>query len=301
MGGFLCLLAGLAAAASPITVVSWKRPLPDTTPRPLVVLVLDAETQRPLAGATVFVGSDSVPVLTDSCGWARYSGLADETKRVSVSLPGYLGDFAQPRRDRDTMRASLAIYVDLQRSVGGSVIDGITGAPLAGVAVGISPSDRKVTTDSTGKFYFDSLPPGELRVDLSFSGYHRTSQTLRVAGGEAVRLIMPMYGSSLYGTITGFVTDSGTGEPLEASFVTIEGTDLGNAVDSTGRYTITNLPVGYHSVVASYVGHHDVRKRVLVPYGETARCDFRLPVIELRLDRLPVHEPYRVIENPKLH
>jgi hypothetical protein len=287
MRGSLFLLIGLASVALPVEIASRKvvRVRPDTTPRPLVVRVLDAETQRPLAEACVLVESDSVPVLTDSCGRALYDGLADEAKRVTVSMPGYLGDFAYPRRDRDTLRASLAIYIDLQRSVGGSAVDGITGAPLSGVAVHISPPDRKATTDSTGEFGFDGVPPGELSVDLSLSGYHRTSRTLKVAGGDTARLVVPMYESSLYGMITGLVTDSRTGEPLAGASVIIEGTERGNASDSTGRYTITNLPVGYCSAVASYVGYQDVRERVLVPYGEPARYDFRLTVMEFKLNR----------------
>ena len=299
MRGSLLLMIGLASVTLPVEIASRKvvRVTPDTTPRPLVVQVLDAETQRPLAGAAVLTGRDSVPVLTDSFGRVRYPGLADETKRTTVNLPGYLGDFAYPRRNRDTLRISLAIYIDLPRSVRGSAADGLTGAPLAGVAVHISPPDRKATTDSTGKFEFDSLPPGELWIDFSLGGYHRTSQTLKVAGGDTVRLVVPMYDSSLYGNITGLVTDSGTGEPLAAAYVIIEGAELGNVTDSTGRYTITNLPVGYCSATAMCLGHNDVRQRVLVPCGEPARCDFRLPAMELKLDRLLVPEPYRVIGN----
>ncbi len=297
MGGFLCLLAGLATAASPITVVSRKRPLPDTTPGPLVVRVLDAETQQPLAGAAVQVSRDSVPVLTDSFGRALYRGLADGTKRISVSLPGYLSDFAYPRRDRDTLRASLAIYVDLPRSVRGSVVDGMTGVPLASVNVLFSSLDDKTTTDPTGKFQFDGLLPGKLWVDFSLGGYHKTSQLLRVAGGDTARLVVPMYRDTLYGMLTGYVTDSKTGEPLADAYVIVERTEFGNVADSTGRYTITNLPVGYCSVTAMYVGHQDVRQRVLVPYGEPVRCDFMLPVIELKLDQMPLPKPYRVIED----
>lgn len=56
------------------------------------------------------------------------------------------------------------------------------------------------------------------------------------------------------GTITGTVTNTKTGEPLIGATVIIEGTSLGAATNSEGRYTIDNIPTKTYNVKASYVG-----------------------------------------------
>ncbi|MEX2605471.1 MAG: TonB-dependent receptor [Gracilimonas sp.] len=56
------------------------------------------------------------------------------------------------------------------------------------------------------------------------------------------------------GSITGIVTDAKTDEPLIGATVIIEGTELGDATDTNGRYTITNIPTKTYNIKASYVG-----------------------------------------------
>ncbi|MEQ8525055.1 TonB-dependent receptor [Gracilimonas sp.] len=56
------------------------------------------------------------------------------------------------------------------------------------------------------------------------------------------------------GTITGTVTDAKTGEPLIGATVILEGTSLGDATNSDGRYIINNIPTMTYNVKASYVG-----------------------------------------------
>ena len=56
------------------------------------------------------------------------------------------------------------------------------------------------------------------------------------------------------GTITGKVTDAKTGEPLVGATVILEGTELGDATNSQGRYTINNIPAKTYNVKVSYVG-----------------------------------------------
>lgn len=56
------------------------------------------------------------------------------------------------------------------------------------------------------------------------------------------------------GTISGKVTDAKTGEPLIGATVILEGTELGDATNSDGRYTIDNIPAKTYNVKVSYVG-----------------------------------------------
>lgn len=56
------------------------------------------------------------------------------------------------------------------------------------------------------------------------------------------------------GTLSGTVTDAKTGDPLIGTTVLLEGTELGDATDVNGRYTITNIPTRTYNVKASFVG-----------------------------------------------
>jgi len=55
-------------------------------------------------------------------------------------------------------------------------------------------------------------------------------------------------------TVSGTVSDAGTGNALPGANVVVEGTDLGAAADANGNYSITNVPAGA-TVTASMIGY----------------------------------------------
>lgn len=55
-------------------------------------------------------------------------------------------------------------------------------------------------------------------------------------------------------TVRGLVCDVASGEPMIGVSITIEdGTTIGTVSDADGNFIINNVPVGRHSVRASYV------------------------------------------------
>ncbi|MCK4249849.1 TonB-dependent receptor [candidate division WOR-3 bacterium] len=80
-----------------------------------------------------------------------------------------------------------------------------------------------------------------------------------------------------YGTITGKVINSETGEPLIGADIIIETTELGVATDETGVYTITNVPIGIYRVVAAYIGYDPYTyTNVVVNINQPTLLNFRL-------------------------
>lgn len=77
----------------------------------------------------------------------------------------------------------------------------------------------------------------------------------------------PVFAQST-GIITGKVTDSKTGEPLIGATVILEGTELGDATDANGRYTIRNIPTKTYNVKASYIGFIEQTKFNVVVRSE---------------------------------
>ena len=64
--------------------------------------------------------------------------------------------------------------------------------------------------------------------------------------------------ASTTGKIAGVVTDKSTGDPLPGVNVIVEGTTLGASTDIDGYYVILNVPPGFYSLKASYIGYTDM-------------------------------------------
>ena len=71
-------------------------------------------------------------------------------------------------------------------------------------------------------------------------------------------------------TVRGQVSDVASGEPMVGVTVTVEnGTTIGTVSDADGNFVIKNVPVGRHSVRATYIGYEPVElKEQLVSSGK---------------------------------
>ena len=67
----------------------------------------------------------------------------------------------------------------------GRVTDAETGVPLPGASVAAPALDRGVSTDADGRFTLADLPPGDVRLVVSFVGYRSDVRTVRLGDGPA--------------------------------------------------------------------------------------------------------------------
>jgi len=65
-------------------------------------------------------------------------------------------------------------------------------------------------------------------------------------------------------TVTGEVTDESKRIPFSGALIRIEGVQLTTSTDERGRFRLTNVPVGDHTLVISYVGTADTRVPITV-------------------------------------
>lgn len=77
------------------------------------------------------------------------------------------------------------------------------------------------------------------------------------------------------GRVVGRVS-ADAGRSLAGIQVTVTGTTLGAVSDSGGRYTIRDVPVGSHSVLARGIGYASSTKPVTIVAGQTVTVDFTL-------------------------
>lgn len=79
-----------------------------------------------------------------------------------------------------------------------------------------------------------------------------------------------------YGTVTGFVYDKQTGEPIENVSVFLNNTTRGDASNKTGNYVIPKVLPGRYTLVASMMGFETQKTTINVLAGKTVTHDFKL-------------------------
>lgn len=90
------------------------------------------------------------------------------------------------------------------------------------------------------------------------------------------------------GNIRGRATDAGTGGPVAAVQISVQGTSLGAQTTDDGSYAIQNVPAGSHVLVTRRVGYEPTRDTVNVQAGATATHDFSLRSVATNLNEVVV-------------
>src|SRR5262245_8505444 len=89
------------------------------------------------------------------------------------------------------------------------------------------------------------------------------------------------------GRITGVVR-SDAGLPVPNAQITVQATALRALTDTAGRFRLTNVSPGPHTVKATALGHSPQQLDVNVQSGAEVTTDFKLPVIATNLDAVVV-------------
>lgn len=90
------------------------------------------------------------------------------------------------------------------------------------------------------------------------------------------------------GTITGRVVRAGTTVPVPGAQVQIVGTERGGLSDGQGRFLITDVPAGSHTIRVQFLGFGTVEQAVTVTAGGTAQVNFELREEAIALDPVVV-------------
>ncbi|MDF9799029.1 iron complex outermembrane receptor protein [Catalinimonas alkaloidigena] len=105
------------------------------------------------------------------------------------------------------------------------------------------------------------------------------------------------------GAIKGSIQSSG-GDPLANINVALQGSSLGTSTNSEGRFTISNVPAGNYTLVASSVGYSAKKQNVDVKSGETTTLNLQLSESAMELNEVQVSghtDSYKVdIPSPTL-
>ena len=98
------------------------------------------------------------------------------------------------------------------------------------------------------------------------------------------------------GKITGVVTDATNGQTLESALVTLDGAEAGVLTNTQGRYELTGVPAGEHTVTVTLLGYEKHEVQVTVVAGQTATVNIEITAGALRVQDIVVTGVARSME-----
>lgn len=91
---------------------------------------------------------------------------------------------------------------------------------------------------------------------------------MRIAILTTSMLLCSLWLTAQTGTIRGNIYDKNTGEPILYANIFIEGTQFVTNSYSDGFFSLNNVPVGTHTLLATYIGYDSLKVEVIVTEGQ---------------------------------
>ena len=197
----------------------------------------------------------------------------------AAALAWATGGAAQEVRDRPLV------------TVRGTVVDAVTGEPLAGVVVVVDGADVRLESDDDGRFTITRIPIGVYKLGLAHPGYQTFLDAFTVLGsGEFATALQPIefLEDGLMTGITGVVRDGVDGRPVVGASVWTAAAPQATQTDGRGRFTFTKLYPGQHLVRFSHLGYATRADSIAVEYGRMSNIRVLLSADPVRLDPIEV-------------
>jgi len=108
-------------------------------------------------------------------------------------------------------------------------------------------------TDSSGNFTLSNIPMGTHNIIFSFTGYALSRVSVAIIAGSVADLgTVSLSTNQTAGMIKGVVKDAATGHPLNGVSVVLQSdANIKTMTDSTGSYTLANIPPGEQKITYS--------------------------------------------------
>ncbi len=180
--------------------------------------------------------------------------------------------------------------------VTGHVTEVVTSDPIVDVTVKLNQgfsnpegtTAASTTTDASGEYTLTNIAPGAYTLVLSKTNYYTKSENISIVSGFTATRDFQLV--SKIGSITGTVTESGTGSPIAGATLALNDNfdnygawivfNPAPTTDANGEYTIANIPTdaGYTvSVTKETYSDPPYRNISLVsPYASTPTIDFAM-------------------------
>jgi len=237
-------------------------------------VIKNALTGSGIPGANILYSEGSA--VTDANGKYTLSGVPIGTVSFTVSALGMrtlVGNVTILGNQTVTKNFSLTPVPT--GSVSGTVMDTYTDLPIPWATVGYSGGNTG--TDANGRYTLTLVPTGTQLITASDTGHQSQSQSVSVAQNGTTTRNFSLLASAV-GTLQGTVSDASSGNPILGVSVTFEG---GNALtNSTGAYSLTNVPAGTGELEASAAGYLSNELNVTVMANQTTTQNVALSPVQ---------------------
>lgn len=229
--------------------------------------VADRVTGLPIPDAEVMVVGSSLTGRADFAGVYTIADIRQQEFTVKVSADGYVGKSSYLYQGGG-QGAAWTQQVDFtldplvtKGSLGGTVVDAVTGQPLAGASLALLADPNIIAiTDNSGIFNVAAVPKGLQQFIIALSGYAPRILTMSIVPGRLNDVgSIPIALTSLPATVRGGVTDGSVNAPFAGVPVQIGSSDLQSVSGADGDYIIDNVAPGKISVTASKSGYFPAR------------------------------------------
>lgn len=226
--------------------------------------VVEAGTGQPIAGATVFVASNStLTTTTNAEGYYTLSNLPAGQLTLVANADGYSAATTAASVVMNTT-SSVAKLVLAQNNSTGMVFGRITsqqdGTVIAGAAVQLTgPGQYQATSDAKGAFVLPSVMPGNYTLSVSATGFIAASGSIGIDAGNQYQvnqslLLSGSYQGSAPVTVTATVVDGVSGNAIPGAALSLTGS-LSGSTASDGSVSIGNVPTGSYQATVSAPGY----------------------------------------------
>lgn len=228
-------------------------------------------------------------------------GLAPAAFGQESSGRGSVGDIlaASPCAGRGVAPGTTLLYGVLRDAASGVPLPGGTavlsrtgtaGDPEAAGGGGEGRSHRlEVSSDDRGIFWFCEAPTTDsVTLHASALGASGPRSTLRLTEGRLHRQDLEVRLGGGTGSVSGRLLDAGTGAPVDAAVVGLEGAERGTLTDSRGRFRISEVPAGVRGLAVEHVAYGEQTVTVEIQSQRTARVEVRLSPSPIALEPIAV-------------
>lgn len=179
----------------------------------------------------------------------------------------------------------------------GQVLSVADDSPVAGAVLQIvfATEGRTVRTDASGRYRFETVPPGRHSLEVRAQDFEPRSLTVTVPETGTGRVdvwLTPVRwereAERQEATIVGTVVEAESSAPLSDVAVRIEGTGIGVFTDSAGRYRLTGVPLGPAVLRAQRIGFAPRRIHLSVPGSGTLQRDIILGERAIEMEGITV-------------
>ncbi|WAK00609.1 carboxypeptidase regulatory-like domain-containing protein [Methylobacter sp. YRD-M1] len=252
--------------------------------------IVNGQSGKPLANVSVQVTtSDNQTSSTVTNAEGRYilNNLAPGSAEMHFTMTGFLSATATASLTAgETVSANIGLLANPQANpvnLIGKVIDSETSLALADAQIRVLNSAYATQTDSQGAFALNNIPAGSFTVEVVKQGYATVILAVSASAGGTVNLdtiaLVPGGVAGSASSITGLISDAGTGSPLNGVLVTLSGADNQSVYsEQDGRFVFASVQPGAITVTASHDGYSNATGSATV--GDGTRLEFNAVLVK---------------------